>query len=112
MAGKKVTDNNSHRLTVRLTNTDYDRLSYWAEKNDMSINEFIPAMLDRWISIANGDYELPTLEIQRLNQIIDVVAGLSSNIQSLESVTISGFDSLLKLTKGDNYLLEDEDGEF
>ena len=77
----------------------------------MSINEFVPVILDRWVSIENGNYQLPTLEAARLNQIIDVVTGLSSNIQSLESVTINGFDSLLKLTKGDNYLLEHEDGE-
>ncbi len=32
-------------------------------------------------------------------------------LQSLESVVIHGFDSLLKLTKGDNYLLEHQDGE-
>lgn len=112
MAGKAVTGNGSHRLTVRLTDKDFDRLSYWADKASLSINEFIPVILDRWVDIENGNYELPTLEIQRLNQLVDVVLGLSSNIQSLESVTINGFDSLLKLTKGDNYLLENEDGEF
>lgn len=105
-------DVGSHRLTLRLSDKDYDRLSYWSEKVGMSMNEFVPVILDRWVDIENGNYQLPTLEAARLNQIIDVVAGLSSNLQSLESVTINGFDSLLKLTKGDNYLLEHEDGDF
>lgn len=105
-------DIGSHRLTLRLSDVDYDKLSYWADKVGMSMNEFVPVILDRWVDIENGNYQLPTLEAARLNQIIDVVVGLSSNIQSLESVTINGFDSLLKLTKGDNYLLEHEDGEF
>ena len=42
---------------------------------------------------------------------MDLVTGLSSNIKSLEDVTVSGFDSLLGLTRGDNYLLEQEDGD-
>ena len=59
----------------------------------------------------NGDYDLPKAEILRLNQLIEIISVLSSDVQSLESVTIHGFDSLLNLTRGDNYLLEEEDGE-
>lgn len=95
-----------HRLTLRLSEKDFDRLSYWAEKAGVSLNEFVVLILDRWIDIENGNYQLPTLEIARLNQLIDVIMTLSSNIQTLETISINGFDSLLKLTKGDNYLLE------
>ena len=112
MANKKVSDNQSHRLTVRLSEKDFNRLEYWSNHAGLSINEFIPAILDRWVDFENGNYQLPTLEAARLNQIVDVVTSLSGNIQSLESITINGFDSLLKLTKGDNYLLEHDDGEF
>ena len=115
MAGKKKTEvagQPYHRLTLRLTEKDYDRLAYWANRSKMSINEFVPVILDRWVDIENGNYQLPTLEAARLNQLIDVVLGLSSNVGSLETVVINGFDSLLQLTKGDNYLLEHEDGEF
>lgn len=106
MAQKKVRDVKPHRLTVRLSDNDFDRLSYWAGKANLSINEFILLMLDRWVDIENGNYQLPTLEVARLNQLIDVVLALSNNIQTLETISINGFDSLLKLTKGDNYLLE------
>ena len=77
----------------------------------MSINEFVPVLLEQYIGIKNGDYQLPTLEIQRLNQLIETVNVLSRNMQSLESITVNGFDSLLSLTKGDNYLLEDDDSD-
>ena len=33
------------------------------------------------------------------------------NVASLENVTVHGFDSLLNLTRGDNYLLDEEDGD-
>lgn len=114
MAQKKQNGSaGTHRLTLRLSEKDYDRLSYWAEHAGVSMNEFVPMILDRWVDIENGNYELPTLEAARLNQLIDTVLGMSKNMQSLETVVINGFDSLLQLTKGDNYLLaHQEDGEF
>lgn len=114
MAQKKQNGSvGTHRLTLRLSDKDYDRLSYWADHVGVSMNEFVPMILDRWVDIENGNYELPTLEAARLNQLIDTVLGMSKNMQSLETVVINGFDSLLQLTKGDNYLLaHQEDGEF
>lgn len=80
-------------------------------KRKCQFNEFVPVLLEQYIGIKNGDYQLPTLEIQRLNQLIETVNVLSRNMQSLESITVNGFDSLLSLTKGDNYLLEDDDSD-
>ena len=102
---------NVHRMTLRLSNDDYERLQYWAARRQMSANEYMEEALQQAIAYENRDYDLPTAEIARLNQLVDVVTNLSSNIKSLEDVTVSGFDSLLGLTRGDNYLLEQEDGE-
>jgi len=99
------------KVQVRLTDDEYQQLTYWAAKDEVSINEWITEAIQRSIKFKNGDYDLLTLEQQRLNQLIDVVTTLSSNVQGLESVITSGFDSLLGLTRGDNYLLEEEDGE-
>lgn len=108
-----VTGPNYHRLTVRLTEKDFERLEYWSSKINASINEFIPIILDRWIAIENGNYELSTLEQKRLNQLIDVVKGLSIDIQNQGRIMSAGFESLTQLTKGDNYLFDShEDGEF
>ena len=113
MAGGKKSDVGElqHRLTLRLSQTDYEKLAHWAQKKEMSINEFVPVLLEQYIDIYNGNYQLPSLEVQRLNQLIESQAVLSRNIQALESIIVNGFDSLLSLTKGDNYLMEDEDGE-
>lgn len=104
-------ENNQHRLTLRFLEEDFQKLKYWADKEDVSVNEFILLMLEQWIDIKNGSYDLPTLEVQRLNQLIESQSVMSRDLQSLTSVVVSGFDSLLKLTRGDNYLLKDEDGE-
>ena len=105
------TTNTTKRVTLRLSNKDADKLTYWAQDAGVSVNEFIPMLVDQWASIKSGDYRLPTLEQARLNQLVDVMLSMSTNMQSLESVVTSGFDSLLRLTRGDNYLLVHEDGE-
>lgn len=111
MPRKTTVGESQHRLTIRLSQTDFEKLQYWAGKADCSINEFILVLLEQWIDIQNGNYQLPTLEVQRLNQLIEAVQVLSQNQQTLESIVTNGFDSLLSLTRGDNYLLEQMDGE-
>ena len=88
-------DKNTHRVTVTLSNDQFERLKYWADKRGCSINEYLNDAIDLSIRRENKDYDLPDLEIQRLNQLVDVITVLSSNVQSLESVVTSGFDSLL-----------------
>lgn len=100
-----------HRLTLRINEDDYQRLQYWAARRGISANDYMIEALYAQIRRENGDYDIPTAEVARLNQLVDLVTELLSNIKSLENVTISGFDSLLGLTRGDNYLLEQEDGD-
>jgi hypothetical protein len=99
------------RVAVRLRKDTDQRARYWADKANISVNEYISEALEEKIRRENGDYELPTLEQARLNQLIDEVASLSTNVANLETVTVSGFDALMGLTRGDNYLLDPEEGE-
>lgn len=101
----------THRVTATVPDEMFARLQYWAEKKNMSINQYLLDALDLKIAFENRDYPLPTLEQARLNQLIDAMQVLSSNVKSLESVTVSSMDSLMGLVRGDNYLLEHEDGD-
>lgn len=100
------------RLTVTVDDVLFARVGYWADKHGVSMNEYILEAIKKAIAWENQDYPLPTLEQARLNQLIDQMAILSSNAKSLESMVQSGFNSLLGLARGDNYLLDEEDGEF
>jgi predicted DNA-binding protein len=102
---------NTKRVTATVTSDTFERLQYWADKKGISINQYLNEAIDDKIAWENQDYPLPTLEQARLNQLVDNISILSSNVKSLESVITSGLDSLLGLTRGDNYLLEHEDGE-
>ena len=108
---EKSNSEKKHRVTVTVPESTYQMMKYWAKKNDCSINEFQADAIELMIRYQNHDYDLATCEINRLNQLIDTVTVLSENTKSLEDIVTSGFDSLLNLTRGDNYLLENEDGE-
>lgn len=99
------------RFTASVDDEMYENVNYWAEKRGITINELLRDAIELYIAHANKDYDLPTLEIQRLNQLIDSIAVLSTNIGSLEKVTVSGFNTLVELTRGDNYLLDNDDGD-
>lgn len=101
----------THRVTATIKQETYERLCYWAQKKNVTINTYLNDAIEFMIAFENRDYPLVTLEQARLNQLIDVVTILSANVKSLESSTQSSLESLTGLVRGDNYLLEHEDGE-
>lgn len=92
------------RITLRMPDSVYVQLHYWAEQADCSVNEFVMLMLDQWIDIQNGNYELPTLEASRVNQLVESSLALQQEVRALTTIVTDGFESLLSLTRGDNYL--------
>lgn len=100
-----------YRFTASVDEGTYENVKYWAKKKSLSINDVLREAIDLYVSYQNKDYDLPTLEAGRLNQLLDAMTVLSSNVGSLEKVVTSGFNSLISLTRGDNYLLDDDDGD-
>lgn len=99
------------RVAVRMHPDTRERVNYWAKKRELSANEYIALAVEEKIARENGDYELPTLELQRLNQMIDQVVALTTSSENLQSTVVAGFESLLGLTRGDSYLTDQEDGD-
>ena len=102
---------NSVRVSLRIDADTHERLKYWSARKQVSLTPYIMDAIELMIAYENGDYDLPTAEIQRVNQLIDVVQSLVSSVDNLQNVTINGFDALVGITRGDNYLLKEEDGE-
>lgn len=97
---------------VRVHTDTMERAKYWASRRGFSsANEYIVHAVEEQIRRENLDYDLPTLEIARLNQLVDEVKTLSTNQANLERVMTTSLESLIGLTRGDNYLLDPEDGE-
>lgn len=102
---------NTTRITATIPNDMHVQLQYWANKKGISVNQYLYEALERAIAWENQDYPLPTLEAARLNQLVELIGGLKADINNLQNMTNTGFDSLLTLTKGDNYLLDTDDGD-
>ena len=99
-------------IKIRLHEDTIERVKYWVVRESFpSVNEFMALAVEEKIARMNGDYDLPSLEVQRLNQLLDQMRSMSINLVNLESVVTNGFDSLLGLTRGDSYLQDAEDGE-
>lgn len=113
MAEKKKPerDSKSERFSMRMYGDDYNRLVYWADRFGMDKTELLVASMDHYIRWKNGDYDLPSAEIQRLNQLIDAVQNLITQQQEMMKMFVSGFDAIIGMARGDNYLVDDENGD-
>lgn len=96
---------------MRMYDEDFEMLVYWSKAYDMDRTEFLISAMQHYIKWRNQDYDLPTAEIQRLNQMIDAVDNLAMTTEHMEKSLINGFDSMLGIIRGANYLVDDEDGD-
>ncbi len=72
-------------------------------------NEFIIECIDGHVARKNGDYDLPTLEQARLAQLVDALTAGQQRQANLEKTVMSMASTIIGLTRGDSYLLDDED---
>lgn len=99
------------RLNMRMYPADFEFLTYWSDRYGMDRSEFLITAMRHYVKHRNQDYDLPTAEIQRLNQMVDAVNNLAANQEALQTTIVNGFDALMGLARGDNYLNDEEDGK-
>lgn len=114
--GRSRVDQNGNdrreRVFSRLSSEEKQRAEYWAQKRGFaSVNEYVAEAVAEKIRRESLDFDIPDILTARINQLIDEVKANSTNTANLERVVTMGFDSLIGLTRGDNYLLDDENGE-
>lgn len=100
----KRTAPGSHRVTMTLTADEYARLQFWAERRQMSINEYLHECFSHMIDYENGVYDAPTIVQERMNLVIEALTMNSSKLDSLSEFITGGFESLLAAARGDDYL--------
>jgi hypothetical protein len=99
------------RITAVVDPDTAHNVGYWAKKHGISTNQFLRDALEFYIRYQHKDFDIPDLLIQRVNQVVDGMSVLSSNVQTSIDVMTAGFDSITALARGENYLLEPDDGE-
>ncbi|KQY91013.1 hypothetical protein ASD24_24775 [Paenibacillus sp. Root52] len=99
------------RESLRLLKEDKGFIKYWAEVFDMNKTELMMRSVRHYVAWRNQDFDLPTAEMQRLNQLIDAMNNMVSSNERLANTVTNGFDSMMGIMRGENYLLETEDGD-
>ncbi|MGC6586673.1 hypothetical protein ACPV3A_17100 [Paenibacillus sp. Dod16] len=108
---KPVKATKSSRKSLRMLEEDEAFVNYWAEKFDMTYTELLMRGARHYVAWRNQDFDLPTAEMQRLNQLIDAMNNMASSNERLSNTVINGFDAMMGIMRGDNYLLEPENGD-
>lgn len=96
---------------LRLHPVTVDKVKHWAEREGVTESEYMALAVEEKLARAVGDFDVPNLAVQRLNQIVDELKAVATGQQSLIDVTTTGFESLLGMARGDSYLLDPESGE-
>lgn len=94
------------RRSYRFFPQDAELIQYWAEKEGVKEGEFLAMAVRAYIRMKHMDYDVQPLHIERLNQVVDVLQQQAVASARLEQTMLDGFDALLGVARGGNYLNE------
>ena len=95
-----------YRANIRMSEDLYNSVNYWAEKKNMKVADYIRDAIYVQIKRDNKDYDLPSLEAHRLNQIIDAIEAMDANLTCMQEMFRINFASLMEMANGTNYLID------
>lgn len=97
------------RLSGRITPEEDELLTYYANKFGVSKVDFLMFALSHTVKWINQDYDLPTAEIKRLNQLIDSQDKVVKEVEQLQSIMLNSFNAMFGFMKGSSPLEIDDD---
>lgn len=103
----------SVRMTVRVDSGLHERAKFWAEKDGFdTVNDWVAQAMEEKINRHNGYVpDMGDLYLNRFNELVDVVAGLRSDMANTTTIVQTGFDSIVSMARGDSMLDDELDGE-
>jgi hypothetical protein len=104
-------NDNTVRVTVTLPADMLMRLSYWSKKHGVTINQYVADAVALSVKKNAEGYTTPTQECERVNKCCELVLAANDAVNSMNKTIISGFDTLLSVTRGYNMFLREEDGD-
>lgn len=97
---------NYPRMWARIHPDTKARVAYWATSHGLTQNEYVAEAIEEKIRRENGDYDLPTLEMKRLNEIRDLIASFLPVLENMISESRAMNTLITRTARGDNYLLD------
>lgn len=102
---------NAMRVTVTLSNDMLVKLGYWAQKHGITINQYIADAVAFSVKKNADGYKTLTQECERVNKCCELILKTNKAVSGMNKTIISGFDTLLSVTRGYNMFLREEDGD-
>ena len=96
------------RLTVRMPQSLGAQVEYWSSEQGISQNEFASDAVFEKVARCKGDHiaDANSETVAVLNQFTDRMAALEYSVNHLTRIVMTAVNSVMLLTRGDNYLLD------
>lgn len=95
------------RLSLFLKQDDYDRINYYSNKLGIDKNELLIRSINHYIDWYNKDFDIPTAEVKRINQLVSNQKINNDILQELNSSILSLTKMIMNLNNGTGYLMDE-----
>lgn len=110
----KATSQKPTRVECRFEQELVDKIDHFKDVEstrlgqNLSRNDFLRLCAEHYIAWIVSDYDVPVATVQRMNQMVDALNGVTSRLATLEDTTYEGFNALMQLRSAShNYLAND-----
>lgn len=91
-------------IHIRLTQEMFEKVSEWASIKGISMNQLVMDAIELQIKFYNSNYDLPTLEQARLNQLIQEQQLMRKEVNNLTASVDNLLQVITNLDSGENLL--------
>lgn len=95
------------RVEFRVPSDFFVKLDHFAKKEGISRSEFITEACEHYMNQIVTDFNVPVASVQRINQLVEGMTAMERRMFTLENVVDTGLRSIIDLTKGENYLMDE-----
>lgn len=103
--------NDEKRVTVRMSQQEYDQIKHFANREDVSVNQFILNSCEHYQNWILKDFDVPTAMVQRQNQMVESINRLNSTQANLVKTITYFTDTFFNVTGTKDLLNHDEGGD-
>ena len=94
------------RLTVRIPQALYERLSLYGDRERINKNEVIISALRFYLDAQDGGAIFDSFGEQRMNQMVELMIGIQERLDGMTLENREFMDTMIRMTNGDNYLTD------
>lgn len=105
-------DSKVKRMQIRLSEEDANLIASWSETLNLNKTDFILAAVKHYVHFQQGNYDLQSAEVKRLNQLVDISHLQTQAIYALDQTVKTLMKTFYRYHTGSipHYLNQDATG--